>query len=149
MNGLKISSEAFGNNTYIPQKYTCDGKNISPPLLIENTPAKTESLALIVDDPDAPGGMWVHWVLWNIPADTRGIKENSIPQKAEQGLNDFRKHNYGGPCPPGGTHRYFFKLYALDIVLKLNSNSTKADLEGAMQGHIIEQANLVGLYKRG
>ena len=149
MNGLKISSPSFENNGHIPKKFTCDGENINPRLLIEGRPSKAESLALIVDDPDAPGGMWVHWVLWNIPPDTKDIKETSVPQKAEQGLNDFRKHDYGGPCPPWGTHRYFFKLYALDTTLSLGTNSTKAALERAMQGHIIEQAQIIGLYKRG
>ena len=149
MDGLKISSSAFKDNGHIPAKYTCDGKNINPPLLIENIPSKTKALALIVDDPDAPAGTWVHWVLWNIPPDTKQIGENSVPPKTEQGLNDFRKHDYGGPCPPGGTHRYFFKLYALDAVLNLGSNSTKAELERSMKGHIIEQAQIIGLYKRG
>ena len=149
MNGLKISSSAFGNNSHIPEKYTCDGKDMNPPLSVEHVPAKTVSLALIVDDPDAPGGMWVHWVVWNISPDTREIKEGSVPPKAQQGVNDFRRHNYGGPCPPGGTHRYFFKLYALDTSLTLSANSSKSDLEKAMKGHIIEQAELIGLYKRG
>lgn len=146
--GLKISSPAFENNGYIPSKYTCDGMNINPPFLIENVPASSKSLALIVDDPDAPTGIWVHWVLWNINPETKEIKENDIPSGAKQGLNDFRKSNYGGPCPPSGTHRYFFKLYALDTILNIGQNSTKADLEKAMKGHIVEQARIIGLYKR-
>jgi len=147
-NGLKISSHAFENNGYIPSKYTCDGRNVNPPLLIEGIPANSKSLALIVDDPDAPVGTWVHWVLWNIEPGIKEIKENSIPAGAIQGINDFRKNNYGGPCPPSGTHRYFFKLYALDIILNVSANSTKADLEKAMKGHILQQAEIIGLYKR-
>lgn len=148
LEGLKIYSPAFKNNSYIPEKYTCDGQDFNPPLFIEYVPSQTKSLALIVDDPDAPGGTWVHWVVWNIPPDTKEVKENSVPRNSQQGLNDFRKHNYGGPCPPPGTHRYLFKLYALDALLNLGPNSTKADLEKAMGGHIIEQAQFIGLYKR-
>lgn len=148
MTGLKISSPVFENNGYIPQKYTCDGMDINPPLLIENVSEKAKSLALIIDDPDAPVGIWVHWVLWNIDPKTKEIKEDSVPKGASQGLNDFRKHDYGGPCPPSGTHRYFFKLYALDTTLNLSSNAKKADLEKAMKGHIIEQTQIIGLYKR-
>jgi Raf kinase inhibitor-like YbhB/YbcL family protein len=148
MEGLRVSSPAFEDNGRIPEKYTCDGKDINPPLLIENVPASAGSLALIVDDPDAPKGTWVHWVLWNISPDTREIKENSVPERVEQGLNDFKKHDYGGPCPPDGTHRYFFKLYALDAALELASKSTKADLEKAMQGHVIDQDQIIGKYQR-
>lgn len=146
--GLKISSSVFKNKGNIPAKYTCDGMDINPPLLIENVSEKTKSLALIADDPDAPRGTWVHWVLWNIDPKTREIREDSIPKGASQGWNDFSKADYGGPCPPSGTHRYFFKLYALDTILDLSSNSTKVDLENAMKGHIIEQTQIIGLYKR-
>jgi len=148
MSALKISSPVFENNGNIPAKYTCTGKDVNPPLLIENVPAKAKSLALIVDDPDAPAGTWVHWVMWNISPGTGEIKENSVPAGAMQGLNDFRRHDYGGPCPPSGTHRYFFKLYAVDTVLNLNPNSRKTDIEKAMQGHIIGQAQIVGLYRK-
>lgn len=148
MQGLKISSPAFMEKGHIPEKYTCDGKNISPPLSIENVPSNSKSLALIVDDPDAPVGTWVHWVVWNVPPDTKEIKENFVPPKAEQGLNDFGRRNYGGPCPPSGTHRYFFKIYALDAVLGLGPNSTKADLEKSMRGRIIGQAQIIGLYQK-
>lgn len=148
VSGIKISSPVFENNGYIPVKYTCDGMDINPPLLIDNVPEKAKSLALIVDDPDAPRGIWVHWVLWNIDPKTKEIKEDSVPKGASQGLNDFRKNDYGGPCPPSGTHRYFFKLYALDSILDLGSNSTKIDVEKAMKGHIIEQTQIIGLYKR-
>jgi len=145
---LKITSPAFKHNEHVPAKYTCDGTDVNPALAIENVPAGAKSLALIVDDPDAPAGTWVHWVVWNISPDTREVKEHAVPAGASQGMNDFRKRNYGGPCPPSGTHRYFFKLYALDTVLNLGADSTKAALERAMQGHILAQAELIGLYKR-
>jgi hypothetical protein len=145
---LKISSPVFENNDAIPKKYTCDGADVNPPLKFENIPSAAKSLALIVDDPDAPGGTWVHWVLWNIAPGTAEVKENTIPAGALQGMNDFRKHDYGGPCPPSGTHRYFFKLYALDAPLTLSPGAKKADLEKAMKGHIIAQAQVVGLYSR-
>lgn len=148
MGELKISSPVFENNSNIPVKYTCDGMDVSPPLLIENVPTDSKSLALIVDDPDAPMGTWVHWVLWNINPKTREIRENTVPEGAKQGINDFGRHDYGGPCPPSGTHRYFFKLYALDSLLELGPNSKKADTEKAIKGHIIAQTQIIGLYKR-
>lgn len=145
---FRLSSPAFENNGNIPSKYTCDGRDINPPLVIENPPQDTKSFALIVDDPDAPMGTWVHWVVWNIPPTVRRIEEGTLPAGALQGINDFRKRDYGGPCPPSGTHRYFFKLYALDAMLDLTTNARKADLEKAMKGHILAQAQLIGLYKR-
>ncbi len=148
MSELTISSPAFGRNGNIPAKHTCDGQDVNPSLTIRNVPPGAKSLALIVDDPDAPAGTWVHWVLWNVAPDTSEIKEDSVPKGTIQGINDFRKHAYGGPCPPSGTHRYFFKLYALDALLNLGPNSRKAELEKAMQGHIISQAEIIGLYKR-
>ncbi len=148
MNTLKISSPAFQNNEPIPDKYTCDGMDINPPLFFENIPQKAGSLALIVDDPDAPGGTWVHWVVWNIKPDTTEIRENSVPEGALQGMNDFKKHDFGGPCPPSGVHRYFFKLYALDTTLSLPADSEKSDLEKAMDGHIVGQGEFTGLYER-
>ncbi len=148
MTTMTITSTAFKSNESIPVKYTCDGADINPPLVIENVPSVAKSLALIVDDPDAPRGTWVHWVVWNIDPATREIKEHSIPDGAQQGTNDFRKLDYGGPCPPSGTHRYFFKLYALDKVLNLGPNTTKAALESAMKGHILARAEIIGLYKR-
>jgi hypothetical protein len=105
-------------------------------------------MALIVDDPDAPAGTWVHWVVWNISPDTKEMKESSVPEGAQQGVNDFRKHEYGGPCPPSGTHRYFFKLYALDTMLNLGSKAKKSDVEQAMKGHILEKTELIGRYRR-
>lgn len=145
---LKISSPVFSHNDKIPAKYTCDGNDINPPLKIDGIPGPSKSLALIVDDPDAPAGTWVHWVVWNISPGTAEIKEHSVPENSVQGVNDFKKHEYGGPCPPWGQHRYFFKLYALDTVLKISPDSKKAVLEKAMKGHIISQAELTGLYKR-
>ncbi|MBE0427022.1 MAG: YbhB/YbcL family Raf kinase inhibitor-like protein [Nitrospirae bacterium] len=148
MDGLQLTSPAFKHKEYIPRKYTCDGADINPPLQINNIPANTKSMVLIVDDPDAPARTWVHWVVWNIDYYVSEIKENSVPKGAEQGINDFRKHEYGGPCPPSGTHRYFFKLYALDTLLNLESKAGKSNLEKAMKGHIIEKAEIIGLYKR-
>jgi Raf kinase inhibitor-like YbhB/YbcL family protein len=148
MSALKLSSLAFKHKSSIPAKYTCDGADVNPPLGIENVPAVAKTLALIVDDPDAPGGIWVHWVVWNIGPDTRTIEERSVPAGASEGVNDFRKPAYGGPCPPSGTHRYFFKLYALDTSLALAKNASKRDLEQAMKGHIVAQAELIGLYRR-
>ena len=148
MSTFTISSPAFTHQGMIPQKFSCDGADVSPPLQFDGAPANARSLALIMDDPDAPRGTWVHWVLWNIAPSNRGIKENSIPSGACQGMNDFGRQDYGGPCPPSGTHRYFFKLYALDTTLDLGPSTTKAGLESAMQGHIIARAELVGLYKR-
>ena len=145
---LQITSQAFAHDGMIPPEYTCDGADGNPPLTIRNAPEKTRSLALIVDDPDAPRGTWVHWVAWNIGPDTTEIPANSVPKGALQGTNDFGKQGYGGPCPPSGSHRYFFKLYALDISLALKTGATKAQLEEAMKGHILESAELIGLYRR-
>lgn len=145
---LKISSTAFAHNGPIPSKYTCDGADVSPPLAIENVPAGAKSLALIMDDPDAPAGTWVHWVMWSIEPSTKEVRENTVPAGASQGITDFRKAKYGGPCPPSGTHRYFFKLYALDAVLALAPNAGKAAVEAAMKSHILAQTELIGLYTR-
>lgn len=148
MGALRISSPVFENNGVIPSKYTCDGADVNPPIKIENVPAGSRSLALIVDDPDAPRGIWVHWVVWNIDPKIDAIKENTVPKGSIQGINDFEKHDYGGPCPPSGTHRYFFKLYALDALLNFSADSGKAGLEKAMQEHVLAQAQMIGLYKR-
>ena len=142
---LAVTSTAFHPNEFIPKKYTCEGEDINPPLDVGGFPQETKSLAIIIDDPDAPRGMWVHWVLWNIPI-THHIDEKSIP--GLQGWNDFGRNNYGGPCPPSGTHRYFFKVYALDATLELPANTTKQQLEQAMIGHILAFGELIGLYKR-
>jgi Raf kinase inhibitor-like YbhB/YbcL family protein len=143
---LRITSTAFNANQSVPVKYTCEGKDINPPIDVDGIPEKAHSLALIVDDPDAPGKTWVHWVVWNMPV-THHIKENSVP--GEQGLNDFKRIAWGGPCPPSGTHRYFFKVYALDTLLELSAKSTKKDLEQAMGEHILAYGELIGLYKKG
>jgi hypothetical protein len=150
---LQITSTAFSEGGMIPKPYTCDGTDVSPALSWTGVPEDTKSLALICDDPDAPVGTWVHWVLFNIPTAEKGIPpevatEATLPNGAKHGTNDFRKLGYGGPCPPGGTHRYFFKLYALDTVLSLGSGATKAQIEEAMQGHILAEAQLMGKYKR-
>ena len=146
--GLKISSPIVEDGGQIPRKYTCDGVNVNPILKIEDIPIKTRSLALVFDDMDAPKGSFVHWILWNIDPETKEIKENSIPEGAVQGRNDFKKNNYRGPCPPSKAHRYVFKIYSLDTRLNLDPNSTKADLEEAMKGHVIVQTRLIGVYKR-
>lgn len=148
MSTMKISSPAFKHNETIPSKYTCDGADVNPALVIERVPAEAKSLALIMDDPDAPRGTWVHWVVWNVNPKIKEITENTVPDGGKQGMNDFRKHDYGGPCPPSGTHRYFFKLYALDTILDIGPNTTKAQLESAMKNHIIAQTETIGLYKR-
>ena len=142
---LQITSAAFGHNQTIPRKYTCQGEDINPPLAITGIPPGTKSLALIMDDPDAPGGNWDHWLVYNI-VPTSEIKENSVP--GTQARNDFGRVNYGGPCPPPGTHRYFFKLYALDTTLVLKGAPSKEALEKAMQGHILEKSELIGLYQK-
>ena len=147
---MKIESPAFANNEAIPIKYTCDGENINPPLKIENVPSSTKSLVLIVDDPDAPGRTFLHWLLWNIPPQTKNIPENSVPERAFQGITDFGKKGWGGPCPPRGvgTHHYHFKLYALDKILDISPSAGAQEVKEAMENHIIDKAELVALYKR-
>jgi Raf kinase inhibitor-like YbhB/YbcL family protein len=145
---MKLSSNQFENQGQIPAKYTCDGQNISPPLEIKEIPENAQSLVLICDDPDAPAGTWVHWTLWNIEPNDNKIEENTKPQNAIEGITSFNSIGYGGPCPPSGTHRYFFKLYALDVKLELDQNSKIEDLEKNIEGHILESAELIGLYKR-
>ena len=143
-----LSSPVFLHNQYIPAKYSCNGLDINPPLRIKGVPAGAQSLAFIVDDPDAPNGDWVHWLVWNIKPEIKEIEENSVPVGAVQGITSFGQNKWGGPCPPTGTHHYHFKLYALDKVLDLGTQSNKAELEQAMNGHILETSELVGLYKR-
>ena len=151
---LQISSVAFSAGEAIPKKFTCDGPDVSPQLKWNDPPANTQGFALIMDDPDAPAGAWVHWVLYDLPASTRELAEGVAKQEqlssgARQGRNDFGKIGYGGPCPPPGKpHRYFFKLYALDTKLNLKPGVTKADLERTMKSHIVAQAELVGKYGR-
>lgn len=143
---LKVSSPAFKDNGRIPAKYTCDGININPGLLVEDIPEQAHSLVLIMDDPDAPVGVWDHWIVWNIPANISVIAEDSVP--GVEGLNDFNQHHYGGPCPPSGKHRYFFKLFALDTKLELSADTRKLELEKAMIGHIIAFGETMGVYAR-
>jgi hypothetical protein len=150
---MELKSSAFTAGEMIPKKYTCDGPDVSPPLNWSDVPAGAKSLALIADDPDAPMGTWVHWVAWNIPPNARGLEEgvpkkDSHPNGMKQGTTDFRSIGYGGPCPPSGTHRYFFKLYALDTSLNLPPSTTKKDLEKGMQGHLLQQVELMGKYAR-
>ncbi|MGC8981709.1 MAG: YbhB/YbcL family Raf kinase inhibitor-like protein [Minisyncoccia bacterium] len=145
---MKIESPAFENNKEIPSKYTCDGEDINPPLKFSDIPEDAKSLVLIVDDPDAPFGIFTHWIVWNIDPKTTFIEENSVPEGAIVGRNDFGRNSYGGPCPPSGTHHYYFKIYALDTTLNLDKNSSKKDLEKAMKNHILEKGELVGIYKR-
>lgn len=144
---LKIVSPAFESNGKIPKQYTCQGDDINPPLEISNIPENAKSLVLIVDDPDAPSGVWVHWVVWNMPI-VQKIDEDTTPDGSMQGLNDFGKHDYYGPCPPSGTHRYFFKVYALGSLLELNQDSKKEDVEKAMEGHVLAKGELIGTYSK-
>jgi hypothetical protein len=154
---LALTSTVFSNNGEIPSMYTCDGKDIAPPLQWAGLPEGTKSLALIVDDPDAPDPaaprmIWVHWVLYNLPADSRGLPEavtsEGLPDGTMEGKNDWGRTGYGGPCPPIGRHRYFHKLYALDSVLPDLNQPTKAALKAAMDGHVLEKAELVGTYQK-
>ncbi len=154
---LTLSSSAFKPQGHIPAKYTCEGDDLSPPLAFDGVPPGTKSLALIIDDPDAPDPaapqrVWVHWVVYNILPDTKGFAEDAnkagLPKGAAVGTNDFGKTSYGGPCPPIGRHRYFHKLYALDTTLALKA-PTKAKLEAAMQGHVLAEADLVGTFQKG
>jgi Raf kinase inhibitor-like YbhB/YbcL family protein len=154
---LILSSSAFKHNSEIPSRFTCDGANVSPPLSWSGFPPGTKSLVLIVDDPDAPDPAapkmtWVHWVLYNIPPETHdlpeGVGKHNLPRGTREGINDFKRTNYGGPCPPVGRHRYFHKLYALDAMLPSLDRATKRDIEAAMEGHVLEQAELIGTYQR-
>ena len=145
---MSLTTTAFENNGAIPVKYTCQGQDISPPLEIADVPEKAKSLALVMDDPDAPKGTWDHWIVWNIPRDTTAIAEGKEP-KGVAGTNSFSKTGYRGPCPPKGpAHRYVFKLYALDTELDIKEGSRKAELEKAMKGHIVTKAQLIGKYAR-
>lgn len=150
---IKIASSAFDEGGTIPVKYTCDGEDVSPPLEWSGMPEGAKTLVLISDDPDAPMGTWVHWVLFNLPAAVHNLPEDIPPvhtmeSGAKQGMNDFRKIGYGGPCPPGGTHRYYFKIYALDTEIDLEAGATKPEILRAMEGHILAQGQLMGRYSR-
>jgi Raf kinase inhibitor-like YbhB/YbcL family protein len=154
---LSLSSAAFANGGPIPGRYTCDGEDVSPPLSWTGAPATTESFVLLVDDPDAPDPQaprmtWIHWVLYNLPADCAGLPKAvdvaDLPSRTRQGLNDWKRVGYGGPCPPIGAHRYFHKLYALDTLLPDLSDPVAATLEQAMRGHVVAEAVLTGTYQR-
>ena len=146
MKDLSVQSSAFEPNKLIPRKYSCDGQDINPPLTIEGIPKEAKTLVLIIDDPDAPSGTFDHWVVWNIPPSTSKISEDAVP--GIEGMNGARQMGYMGPCPPSGTHRYFFKVYALDTELSLGVGSRKKDVEKAIQGHILSKGELIGLYSR-
>ncbi len=147
-NTLKLTSTAFEHNGLIPEKYTCDGQNFNPPLAILGVPANAKSLALIVDDPDASiAGGWDHWIIYNLPPTTTELKEGE-PPLGLLGVGSSGNANYDGPCPPSGTHRYFFKLYALDTELALSIGASKTELETAMRGHIVDEVELIGRYAR-
>ena len=145
---LDLKSDAFANGQSIPAKYSCTGKNISPALSWNDPPAGTQSFALIVDDPDAPMGTWVHWVLYNIPSTTTSLEESADAGTISVGKNSSGNMRYDGPCPPSGTHRYFFKLYALDSTLSLSPGATKEQLLNAMKGHILAQGELMGTFSK-
>jgi hypothetical protein len=148
MGKLKLTSPVFQDGGSIPSRFTCQGEDVSPPLKIDDIPEGSKSLVLIMDDPDAPADTWDHWLVWNIPP-ARKIEENSVPKGAVQGRNSWGRSSYGGPCPPSGTHRYVFKLYALDTTLTLGEDARKGDVEKAMEGHILAQTSLTGLYRKG
>jgi Raf kinase inhibitor-like YbhB/YbcL family protein len=150
---IKLTSAAFKEGQPIPRQYTCDGVNVSPPLEWTGMPKTAKTIAIIADDPDAPSGTWVHWVVYDLPAENIGLVENlpateNLKAGGFQGANDFDKIGYGGPCPPSGTHRYFFKIYALDNYLSLKVGATKTLVEKAMEGHIVAQGQLMGTYQR-
>lgn len=150
---MKLTSSAFSEGGMIPTQYTCDGDDFSPPLAWSDVPAGAKSLALIADDPDAPAGAWVHWVAFNLPPDGGGLPEGSraerkLPGGGIQGANSWLRLGYGGPCPPSGTHRYFFRLYALDSTLPLGNDAAAKTLRAAMQGHVLAEAETMGRYRR-
>jgi len=145
---MQITSPAFDHQKPIPAIYTCQGNNTNPPLIFTDIPTNTSSLVLIVDDPDASNGDWVHWLVWNIDPAVTSIDVNSVPAGSTEGTTSFGQTGYGGPCPPSGTHRYFFKLYALDTRLDLSSTTDKAGLLNTIEGHVIDYAELVGIYEK-
>lgn len=148
MKHLQITSPAFEHKGVIPSDYTCDGEDVNPPLFFSNVPEETQSFALIVEDPDAPGKTWVHWIVFNINPHTTHINEDSVPEGAIEAVTDFGQTGYGGPCPPSGPHRYSFKLFALNSMLDLTEDVTREEIEHAMERHIIEKTELIGIYSR-
>ncbi len=145
---MKLTSTAFEQNQPIPAKYTCDGANYNPPLTFSEVPKEAQSLVLVVEDPDAPGRVFTHWLVYDIPPSTQHISENEVPPQSTQGMTDFGKRGYGGPCPPSGTHHYIFRLSALDTTLALPPGKTKEEVREKMEGHVIATAELVGTYSR-
>ena len=147
---MKLTSTTFTDNSKLPIKYTCDGESLSPPIAWEDAPPNTKSFALIYDDPDAPGGTWDHWILYNLPPSTNSLPENAtnLPEETKVGLNSWPNPEYGAPCPPSGEHRYIFHLYALDNTLELSEPVTSDKLREAMEGHILAKETLTGLYQR-
>jgi Raf kinase inhibitor-like YbhB/YbcL family protein len=143
---ISVTTPAFQAGGDVAAKFTCNGANVNPELKINGVPNEAKSLVLIVDDPDAPRGLFTHWVVWNIDPKTTRVAENSAPTAGVQGINDFGKRNYGGPCPPSGTHRYFFKIFALDTKLELKPGARRAELDAAMRGHILAQGELMARY---
>jgi len=145
---MKINTSVFEHEGAIPSHYTCDGEDVNPPLEIADVPKDAKSLVILVDDPGAPASTWVHWLVWNISPDTAEMGENSLPDGAVEGITSFNKTGYGGPCPPSGVHRYYFKLFALDTILELEATATANEVKQAMSGHILEQVELMGRYQR-
>ncbi len=145
---MTLTSPVFGDRQRISSVYTCDGEDINPPLEFHNVPDDAASLALIVEDPDSVGKKWTHWVVFNINPHAAGIHEDTVPDGSIEVVTDFGEKGYGGPCPPTGTHRYCFKLFALDITISATEDITREEIEELMEGHIIEQAELIGLYSR-
>ena len=145
---MELMSSAFKANGPIPVRYTCDGENINPPLLVNDVPLGTQSMVLLVEDPDAESGVWTHWLLWDVPFNTTVINEGTVPMGAIEGMTDFQRPGYGGPCPPSGMHRYFFTLYALDTTIDLPPDTDKQKLKEVIEEHVIDKAELVGTYQR-
>ena len=145
---MKLESPVFNSGEFIPSKYTCDGENINPELNILDIPQETRSLVLVIDDPDAPGKTFVHWTVWNISPKVKTIREDTVPEEAIEGLTDFGRPGYGGPCPPSGIHHYHFKIFALDDFLSLDSSTTLGELMKALRNHVLDQAEIIGLYQR-
>ncbi|MBU0906804.1 MAG: YbhB/YbcL family Raf kinase inhibitor-like protein [Nanoarchaeota archaeon] len=145
---LKLISPGFNNNDRIPQKYTCQGENISPPLEISGIPKRTKSLVLTLEDPDAPLKTWTHWIVYNLPPENISLAENSLPEEAMQGENSWEESNYGGPCPPSGEHHYILNLYALDKTLEFSRTPKKSDIESSMRNHVLDHAQLTGIYSK-
>lgn len=148
INMINVTSAAFKNGGTLPKKYTCDGQGINPPLTIDDAPTNSKSLVLIVDDPDAPMGTFNHWLVWNINPQTKEILENNLPRGGIVGVNDFGKNNFGPPCPPFGTHRYYFRIYALDIEINLEKTAKRGQLEDAIKNHVLNSGELIGRYSR-